>query len=296
MNIQSLETFLQVARTLNITKTANTMGYAQSTVSTHIQSLENELQVRLFDRVSKNITLTQYGENLIPYAQQVVNSIKHLENFAEETSMLKGTIIVGFVQSIVDACFEEIIKNYLNKFPNIKVDVVVGATDAIRKMIDRNEIDIAVLIDNLVLNNKNVNFYSKKVKVNLIVDSKNILATKKTVSIKELENEKFILMEYLSPYNIMLRNILAENEMEIEPDLLLQSSSMAVKLLLNSRYISFLPTYSYKDLMEKGEITILNVPEVNEYQYMQIVYSKSKFITPQIQGFIDEAAKAMDKC
>ena len=65
MEYRNLVTFLRVAELQNFTKAANQLGYAQSTVTFHIQSLEEELGVTLFDRIGKKATLTSAGEYLV---------------------------------------------------------------------------------------------------------------------------------------------------------------------------------------------------------------------------------------
>ena len=69
MEIRNLSTFLQVAMMKNFTKAGEVLGYSQSNVSAQIKQLEDELGVPLFNRVGRSITLTQYGEDLVEYAQ-----------------------------------------------------------------------------------------------------------------------------------------------------------------------------------------------------------------------------------
>ena len=126
MNIRNIYTFLQVASSENITKTGEILGYSQSTVSVQISQLEEELGVKLFDRIGKKIVLTQYGENLVPYAQNVVTAVEALSNFKVAESELAGTIHVGFIQSLFDTTFQKIIMSYQERFPQVKVSVTVG--------------------------------------------------------------------------------------------------------------------------------------------------------------------------
>ena len=58
MEIRNLRTFLKIAELQNFTKAAEALGYSQSAVTIQIQQLENELGVKLFDRIGKNIKLT----------------------------------------------------------------------------------------------------------------------------------------------------------------------------------------------------------------------------------------------
>ena len=72
MTIIQLETFLKIAETGNFTTAANMLGYAQSTVTTQIKQLEEELGCLLFDRLGKTVVLTQEGERLETYAEKMM--------------------------------------------------------------------------------------------------------------------------------------------------------------------------------------------------------------------------------
>ena len=72
MELRILNTFLKVAQLQSFSKAAESLGYSQSAITVQVQQLENELGVRLFDRIGKNVTITHYGQEFIPYARDVV--------------------------------------------------------------------------------------------------------------------------------------------------------------------------------------------------------------------------------
>ena len=75
MTIVQLETFLKITETGSFTAASNTLGYAQSTVTTQIKQLEDELNCLLFERLGKNIVLTLEGERLLLYAQRMLQLV-----------------------------------------------------------------------------------------------------------------------------------------------------------------------------------------------------------------------------
>ena len=72
MELRELATFCEVARRSSFSRAAAQLGYAQSTVSAQIQSLERSLGVRVFDRLGRNITLTAAGRALLPHAHRLL--------------------------------------------------------------------------------------------------------------------------------------------------------------------------------------------------------------------------------
>lgn len=76
MNIQKLVVFLDLAKTLSFTKTAEHLFTTQGTISKQIIALEKELDVQLFDRTHRKIELTEAAKLLLPYAKKLSNNIK----------------------------------------------------------------------------------------------------------------------------------------------------------------------------------------------------------------------------
>ena len=84
MEIRHLISFLQVAMLKSFTKAGDSLGYSQANVSLQIRQLESELGVPLFDRIGKTAHLTQYGEMLVPYAQNIVSTTTTIDNMFRE--------------------------------------------------------------------------------------------------------------------------------------------------------------------------------------------------------------------
>ncbi len=72
MEFRHLNTFRTVATGLSFTRAATQLGYVQSAVTSHIKALENELGVRLFDRLGRRIALTEAGSQLLDYADKIL--------------------------------------------------------------------------------------------------------------------------------------------------------------------------------------------------------------------------------
>ena len=71
MELRNLITFIHVAELGSFSKTAETLGYSQSTISFQIKQLEEELDCLLFDRINHTVRLTERGHQLISYAHQI---------------------------------------------------------------------------------------------------------------------------------------------------------------------------------------------------------------------------------
>ncbi len=84
MDLKNLISFIQVAELSSFTRAARTLGYSQSTVSSHIRQLETELGSQLFERINHTVVLTQRGREILYYAQQITLLTKEMEDSIRE--------------------------------------------------------------------------------------------------------------------------------------------------------------------------------------------------------------------
>lgn len=137
MEIRNLVTFLKVTELNSFSKAAEALDYSQSAVTVQIQQLERELGVRLFDRIGKNVSITQYGKNFISYARDIVSAVARAQVFASEETELTGMVQVGTLNSLMTASFSDIVPAFRQRFPHVMMrlhaDMVASLKDKLLK-------------------------------------------------------------------------------------------------------------------------------------------------------------------
>jgi len=156
MEIRNLITFLHVAELNSFTKAAKVLGYSQSTISFQIKQLENELNCLLFERINHTITLTEKGENLLDYAQQINHLTNEFNDSINNESALSGHIHVVTSDSICEAMISEHYVDFLSKYPNITLKISNGDTNEMFQLLDSNKADLMITLDSHVYDNNYV--------------------------------------------------------------------------------------------------------------------------------------------
>jgi len=287
MEIRNLNTLLQVALTQNFTKAANILGYTQSNVSSQIRQLESDVGAPLFNRFGRKVTLTQYGQMLLPYAQQIVATSTHIENLLLDEHKLGGTIRIGFVNSIYECLFEDVFLSYHQKFPNVIVDITVDATTVLLKRVLKDELDAVFVLSDFYSNADMHYWNTHKCKIQLVASVNHPLASK-SITLEDLNNQDFILMEDAAPYVINFKNYLAENSISIRSYLKVQSPEMVINVMKKTPCLSILADYSTKAALNSGDLVKLKLNDYSQSQTVQFVTHKNKAITPQLESFIQE--------
>ena len=103
MDIHDLTVFAAAARHGSVTRAAQSLATVQSNVTTRIRLLETELKVQLFHRNHRGITLTEKGQQLLPYAQQMLSLMEHAKAAVSESREIGGKLHIGALQSTATA-------------------------------------------------------------------------------------------------------------------------------------------------------------------------------------------------
>lgn len=294
LEIRNLNAFLKVAALRNFTQASRELGYSQSNVSTQIQQLEREVGVPLFNRIGKGVSLTQYGEELLPYAQKIVSTSVQMENFMKSEEALGGTVRIGIVESLFALLPEELFIRYHKRFPCVETELTVDATETLKAHLRQGRLDAACLIDFPLYGTDWRKWHSADVPVVIAASPGHPLAGRETVYPEDLEGQEFVLMEDSAPYSIRFREFLARRHITIRPFLKLQSAEKACRLVEKGSCLSLLPLYAVGAAAERGKVCILRVAGAEQTQSIQIVLHKSHVVTPQLKGFMEEIQKALE--
>ena len=231
MEIRNLYAFLQVASTQSFTRAGQVLGYSQSNISMQIQQLEREVGAPLFDRIGRRVTLTQYGQELLPYAQRIVSTAVEMENLTRSERTLEGMLRVGMVESLFEMLFQPAVVRYHQRFPRVRVELTVDGTAALQEQLRQGQLDAACLIDGPLPQGQWNLWQVRQAAIVVVANPRHRLAGWAQVPLEELTGEEFILMESSAPYSAGFQRAMAAKGLPVEPFLQLQSAEMALRLV-----------------------------------------------------------------
>ena len=285
--LKDMEYVYAVYEEQSFSKAAESLGYSQSAVTVQVQQLENELGVRLFDRIGKTVSITHYGQEFIPYARDVVSAAARAVSFTVEERDLTGTLRIGTIESIMTASFGEILPLYHEHCPHVNTQLVEGDTKTLSDMLMHNEVDLIYTLDDMGYDAQRIKLFECPQEIVIVASPKHPFAAAKQLKLADLVNEPFVLMPQFNSYRHQFDMELAHQKLSIRPFLELESTSMVMQLLEHNPYLSVLPRYTAKMSIHKGNLAIIPVADCQMSQWRQVLYHRNKVITPQIQGMLD---------
>ena len=292
MELRIINTFLKVAQLQSFSKAADSLGYSQSAITVQIQQLENELGVRLFDRIGKNVTITHYGEEFIPYAREVLSAVSRAANFAVEEKDLRGSLRLGTIESVIATSFTEVLSEFHRRCPKVKTEIQTGGTKDLLSMLQHNELDLIYSLDEPGYDPQLVKLFEKPADIVVLAGGQHPLAGRKDLKLKDVVNEEFILMPRTSNYRHLFDAELARQKLTVSPFLELDGTDMAIRLLEHNPYLTVLPRYAAAHQIAEGSIVELPLVDCRMEQYLQLVHHRDKVITPQIRVMADVIAES----
>ncbi|MCR5088629.1 MAG: LysR family transcriptional regulator [Oscillospiraceae bacterium] len=295
MEIRNLKAFLKVASIQNFTQAAKELGYSQSNISAQIAQLEQEIGAPLFNRIGRQVSLTQFGEELLPYAQDICSTAVKLENLMKSENSLGGTIRIGLTDSIADLIREDAFLAYHNRFPRVQAEISLDTAEMLLERLRRGELDAACVITEPLISLE-WNIQSEYLTPIVAVSNPALPITEKqSVTLKELSGQKLVLMERNAPYSIQFERELAIRHLECKPVFRLQSTAASLRMVEKGEFVAVLPYYAVQEAEKRGKAAVLNVQEWRHTQAIQTVLHRSKMITPQITGFLEEIHRSLDR-
>lgn len=287
MELRNLITFIHVAELGSFTKTAEQLGYSQSTVSFQIKQLEDELGCLLFERINHTITLTERGHELVSYAHSIRTLTEDFKENLNKEEAYSGHIHIVTPDSI---CEEMITSHYIDfheKYPSISVRFSTGDTTHMLEMLDHNEADAIITLDHRMYNKDYVIAKEEPLSMHFVANARSRFAVVKNLSVRDLVNEQFILTEYGQGYRKVFDRELAKKSLEITPSLEIGRTDIITSVLAEHDMISFLPDFVTKDLVAEGKLCYLNICDVNIEIWKQLIYHKNKWLSRSLKVFIE---------
>jgi len=287
MEIRNLETFIQVAERRSFTKAAEFLGYSQSTVSTQIKQLEDELDTLLFERINHRISLTERGEEILKYAYQITNLAKELQSGTPDPDNCEGLVRFAMAPSICDLMLGQTYMTFHEMYPNVTVKILMAETDEMIRQLNQNEADLIFIVDRHEYNKEHIIISEKKVNMHFVAGPEFELSNEKNINIKELVDYPFILTEKGLSYRKLFDEKLAEMYLEIIPIIEMGNTNLILELVEMNGGISFLPDYVTRKSYEEGKIVYLDVNDFEVEIWRQLLYHRDKWVSPAMQKVID---------
>lgn len=241
IDISLYKLFYVVCSNSSFSKAAEILGVTQPSISYSIKKLEDSLGIKLFER-GNILTLTSEAEQLLPYVEEALNSLRNGERKINDLiNLKKGQITIGIPSHIGVFLLTDIMKKFNNEYPNIKIKVTCKPTKELFRLLYLNDLDI--IIDCSPLEDNIHDFVIKRIsKENCAFacnyKEKNLLD--KTIKLTDINKYPLIVPSRTSGNTKNLISIFEKKGIIFDPAFEITTSDMIAEMIDKEMGIGFL--------------------------------------------------------
>lgn len=285
MDLNQLEVLVAVAQEKSFSRAAETLHRTQPAVSQAIRRLETEIGEPLFDRSSKDGTLTPAGRVLFDLAQQMMNMRQHAHSTIRELKDVHRGKLTLSANEYTVMYLLSVLPAFRARHPHIKVEVrrslasripseILGRDAEIGivsfKPADKAIAAIPVLTDELVL----------------IVVPSHPLAQKKIVSVRELGAESFIAHNVPSPYREHVIRTFEKHKTPLNISMELPTLESIKRFVEQGMGVALVPRLAAQIEIARGQVKALTVREMKSERRLHLVYRKGATLSHAASAFL----------
>ena len=251
---------------------------SQPSVSQAVREMEEHYGVRLFDRISKKLFLTDQGQRVLQYGRHIVSLMDEMEAAVGDWDG-QGILKVGTSITIGTYLLPKYAKAMKERFPQLQVEALIGNSERIERCVLDNEIDFGV-IEGVAHSPYIVSESFPGDSLVFICPMAHRFNKRGDVELSQLQQEEFILREKGSAGREIFDGLAAAHELDIR--ILWQSASnQAIIHGVEAGFgLSVLPQSLVEDGIRNGELGTFKVRGLSMERKFAVIYHKNKFLSP----------------
>lgn len=292
IDLNLYKTFCAVAENKSFSKAAEKIFISQPAISYNIKELEKSLNVKLFYRTSKGVTLTQEGETLYYYIKNAYDFIYLGEQSVRDSQeILYGNIRIGVPAHIGMFYLSDKIEDFHKKYPNIKFYIQNRSTADMVYMLERHQLDF--IIDSYPIDKGNVELNIKKiVSLNTVFIGKTDYVNNKnfeSIDKEKIEKLPLILPNSNTSTRKKFNQIFEKDKISPNPIMEVSTTEMTLEILKKGIGIGWLIEDTVKKELNSNELkkikTNIKLPKIDigiAYIDGFLTYAPKRFIEEEI--------------
>ena len=282
--LRQLDTFLEVARQLSVSRAAELLHVTQPAVSMQIRQLEEIVGMALYEPAGRKIRLTDAGLDFEAYAIAAVAQLKQLEDaMAQRRGLRKGRVTLAIV-STAKYFVPMLLVKFRKRFPDIEVSLQIHNRENIMRLLSRNEVDLVIMgrapdsLDCIA-----TAFATNPLGV--ISSPDHPLSRRRGAPLSMLDGQEFVVREMGSGTRQAMERLFAANAIEPRIVMEMPSNETIKQAVMAGMGLSFLSLRAIRHELAAGHLVLLDVAGLPLVRHWHITHLTSKRLSPPAREF-----------
>lgn len=287
MELRQLQTFRTVAQTLNFTRAAEALSYAQSSVTGQIQTLEDELGVKLFERLGKRIALTPQGEQLLWYAEKMLKLADEAKEILQhQDDQPSGQLMIGSPESLATYRLPPILQRFRQRYPQVQVTLRPGSCPDLTRQLSEGLIDLVFILQE-VIQPPHLTVYPLKVEpLQALAHPEDPLTRKAPITLHDLQGENLLLTEQGCSYRELIAREMERLGVRASSGMEFGSIEAIKQCVAAGMGVVVLPSMTAEHEVAEGRLAVLPWQGEGYSVVTQVAHHKDKWLSPAMRAFL----------
>lgn len=283
MDLYKLKIFCEVYLKKNYSHAAGALKLTQSAVSQQVRALEKELGISLFEKENRTLStaaadyLFKEGMKILAQIEDVKNGLLHVSGVGS------GTVRFGMIDVAAIWLLPGVLKRFKKKHPHVKMEAVVKTSAELVELVERHELDFAIVVTNNVAESLNVkHIYQDSI---VAVVPRGSPLNHKRLSVKELKGEPLIIYPMSSFSRMLVEDVFRKNGVVPTVNMEMHYPSAILSLVEQGMGVGLVSELSAKEL-RFGGASVVYINELKGARKIGIIAYKDRLLSPQAKALI----------
>lgn len=293
LELRQLEHFMALCEEMHFTKTAEKLRIGQPTLSYQMKALEDELGVRLFDRLGKKIAITESGKILLEHCKKVFANLESAREQIEELQNVKrGKLVIGTLSGDLNHIVSSVLLEFHSIYPDVQIQIF-SLDDVVEKVI-QNEFDLALtLMPGKDERLTNISLYEEE--FFLAVRRDHVWSDRNAIDFKEIQGIPLILNPKGHCFRQSLDAACSAAGIQIQP-IIESTDSKSILNLVKKGIGATIISNTLFSLENEGVLKAIRIMNPAIIREVTIVHHKHKHIGTAAKGFIELLISHVNRC
>ncbi|WP_017688411.1 LysR family transcriptional regulator [Paenibacillus sp. PAMC 26794] len=289
MEIRQLKTFWTLASTCSFSQTAELLSYVPSTITMQIKSLEEELGVKLLDRLGKKVVLTDAGQQFLPYATKILNDVEEAKCISSQHGELAGTVVIGADEVLCAYLLPSLFKRFRADYPGVRLLFRPLSGQELKSSLREGHADVVFVLDEPINSKDLQSEFLKDETFQMVVSPDHMLASRSALVIDDFHKQHFLLTEKNCSYRTYFDQSITKKGADALTELEFHSVEAIKQCVAAGLGIALLPEMALKKELSDGEVVALPWDLSDVSFSAQMLWHREKWISPSMAAFMEVA-------